>query len=112
MEYTEFEREINKIVKIVRFEDKLEAISAEYPPMSLVAAELLEYAVTGVMTDDGLISWWMYALNCGESDGSLYMPDGKAFNIKTIANLWGALNNKELYNAVINTQWEQMEIEM
>lgn len=112
MEYTEFEREINKIVKIVRFEDKLEQLSVDYPVMSGVAAQMLERIITGVNTEDGLISWWLYALDCGNLDGDLCLPDGKAFNIKTVENLWNALNNKELYDSIVGFEWEQTEIDL
>lgn len=112
MEYNDFLKSLGEIIPIVKFEMKLFDLDVDFPNMSAVAAKLLERNITGTDTDDGLIAWWLYALNCGESEGSLFMPDGTAYRMKTEESLWEALHNKELYDHVIGNGFEQLEFEL
>lgn len=113
MEFKDFRKSLKEIETIVRFETKLEELYIDYPNMSMVAAKLLEHSVTGVFTDDGLITWWLYALDCGKESGDLFAPDGSTIKIQSAEDLWNVLTNDfPLYLKLVGECWEQMEIEL
>lgn len=112
MSFDQFESELRSIAAIANFEKKLDDLDVDYPSMSTVAARILEYAVTGVRNEDGLISWWLFTLNCGKDSGDLVMPDNNVITVRTAGELWAVLTDSKLYAAASGDCWEQMEFDM
>lgn len=100
--YEEFEKHMDDIVRIMKFQEDLIGLTCTYNKNSRDECELmLPMLVDNVVDllskamhdDDDWISYWLFDLDCGRAyeDGMILAADGSTIKLATINDLWNIL---------------------